>query len=246
MKILKYSYLKDSRYKITIDDKEIYLYEDIIIKENLLIKKDISEKELTRLLKENNFYELYYNALKYLKTKLRSKKEIEKYLKNINDDKNNINKVIEKLSKDGYLNDKTYAKAYIHDYFYLKNIGPLKIKKDLLELKINETIIDEELLVIKKEEQINKIKTYINKQLNLNKNKSVHALKEKLSNNLIIKGYEKEYIIEELENISFNEEDLFKKEYDKLYKKYSKKYTGKDLEYKIKQKLYEKGFKNNY
>ena len=39
--------------------------------------------------------------------------------------------------------------------------------------------------------------------------------------------------------------DLAKKEYDKLYKKLSRKYSGQELEFKINQKLYQKGFKNH-
>ena len=35
--------------------------------------------------------------------------------------------------------------------------------------------------------------------------------------------------------------DLYKKEYDKLYRKLSKKYEGKELEYKINERLYQKG-----
>ena len=38
-----------------------------------------------------------------------------------------------------------------------------------------------------------------------------------------------------------NNDDIAKKEYDKLYRKYSRKYSGKELEYKIKEKLYQKG-----
>ena len=34
---------------------------------------------------------------------------------------------------------------------------------------------------------------------------------------------------------------MVKKEYDKLYKKLSRKYSGNELEYKIKEKLYQKG-----
>ena len=35
------------------------------------------------------------------------------------------------------------------------------------------------------------------------------------------------------------------KEYDKLYKKLSRKNEGTQLDYKIKEKLYQKGFKNH-
>ena len=44
--------------------------------------------------------------------------------------------------------------------------------------------------------------------------------------------------------IKFDDDSFIaKKEYDKLYKKYSKKYSDKELDYVIRQKLYQKGFK---
>ena len=39
------------------------------------------------------------------------------------------------------------------------------------------------------------------------------------------------------------EDDIAKKEYEKLYAKYSRKYSGLELQRKIKEKLYLKGLK---
>ena len=52
-------------------------------------------------------------------------------------------------------------------------------------------------------------------------------------------------IIEIFDNLDLNKNDLLKKEYDKLYKKLSLKYSGKELENKIRNKLYQKGFTIN-
>ena len=40
-----------------------------------------------------------------------------------------------------------------------------------------------------------------------------------------------------------SDDDIAKKEYDKLYKKLSRKYSGSELELKIKQKLFQKGLR---
>ena len=56
-------------------------------------------------------------------------------------------------------------------------------------------------------------------------------------------GFKKNLIQQEISKIDFaDDKDLAKKEYDKLYKKLSRKYSGRELELKIKQKLYQKGF----
>ena len=56
-------------------------------------------------------------------------------------------------------------------------------------------------------------------------------------------GFKKNLIQQEISKIDFaDDKDLAKKEYDKLYKKLSRKYSGRELELKIKQKLYQQGF----
>ena len=87
-------------------------------------------------------------------------------------------------------------------------------------------------------------KKYINKKVKTNTNKSQKSLKEKIIQTLINDGYPKEDIIRNLNDISFDDSTIEKKEYEKLYKKLSKKYSGKELELKLKQKMYQKGFYN--
>ena len=91
--------------------------------------------------------------------------------------------------------------------------------------------------------------TYVNGvkrhgQVKLNRNRSNIMLKRKIEKNLIDLGYHNYLINESLSKINTDDQELYKKEYDKLYKKLSRKYQGKELELKIKQKLYQKGFKS--
>ena len=44
MKILKYKKIKGNEYKIITDKEEYKLYDDIIIKHELLLKKEINKK----------------------------------------------------------------------------------------------------------------------------------------------------------------------------------------------------------
>ena len=68
------------------------------------------------------------------------------------------------------------------------------------------------------------------------------VLRKKIYNDLIMMGYDTHLINKVLDEIDFsNDKDMVKKEYDKLYKRLSRKYSDKELEYKIKEKLYQKG-----
>ena len=79
MKIKKYKKDKNNKYKVLIDDEEITLYDDIIIKYNLLMKSEIDVSIYNEMIKENSLLFGYYEAIKCITKKMRSKKEIEEY-----------------------------------------------------------------------------------------------------------------------------------------------------------------------
>ena len=154
---------------------------------------------------------------------------------------NDIEKTIDKLTKNGYLNDEYYSKCYINDRINLSIDGPLKIRKYLDNMNINSDIY-EKYLSFDKDLIYERINKYINKQFKANK-KSIFMFKNKMLNNLINLGYLKEDINHCLENInSNNQEELKNKEKEKLYKKLSHKYKGEELDRKVREKLYQKGF----
>ena len=88
---------------------------------------------------------------------------------------------------------------------------------------------------------IEKINKLINKKLPSNKDSS-YMFKQKITNYLINLGYNKEQVLNSLNNINFNESNNLKKDYEKIYNKCIKKYQGKELIVQIKSKLYRKGY----
>ena len=185
MKIIKYKKLPGNKYKITLDNNDVILYDDIIIKNMILLKKDIKEDELKQYLNENIFYEGYYKALNYIKFRMRSTNEIEKYLaKEVSKDL--IEKIILNLTKEGYLNDDYFTKCYINDSINLKNIGPNKIIHELEKLGIDKSIIDKNIKVFTSSKEEEKIKKIIDKKVKTNKNKSIYNLKNNIKLNLRI------------------------------------------------------------
>ncbi len=247
MKLLRYEKKKNGVYQVFFDnDYNVDINEELILKYQLPFKKEITEVELEKILSENEKYIAYELSLKYISTKLRTKKEIEIYLqkKNISDIK--IKEVIELLEKNKVLDDNIYANAYINDKILLSNDGPNKIVKDLKELGINEELVKKSIERFDIELQKEKIDKIISKEIIRNKNKSNRALKEKIIQKIYMLGYDKQLIIENINNKSFdNEQELAKEQYDKIYKKLSKKYSGTELDLKVKQKMYSLGFRIN-
>lgn len=244
MKIDKYKYLGNSKYRLLIDDKEYFLYEDIIIDNNLLSKKNITKEKLDNILKDNSFYDGYYMAISILKRRMRSKKEIFIYLEKQETEKSYINKIVDKLEHEGYINDELFCRSYINDAILLTDNGPLKLKRNLEKLGIEETIIDKNLLLFDKEKIKEKIKKIGYKELRLNKKYSSNEIRQKIKNKLLLKGYYMEDILDYLEDITFDDTKIKDETKKKIYDKLSKKYSGKELEFKVKQKLYSKGFRD--
>ena len=87
-----------------------------------------------------------------------------------------------------------------------------------------------------------KIDKIIRISIKSNRNRGGVVLKNKIINDLINNGYSYDVITKVISNYEFDNDSIIaKREYDKLYKRLSRKYSGKELEYKIKEKLYQKG-----
>ena len=69
-------------------------------------------------------------------------------------------------------------------------------------------------------------------------------LKLKIIKELKNKGFYSEQINLVINDFDFiDNKEIYNKEYNKLKNRLSKKYSGNDLEYQIKIKMYQKGFK---
>ena len=219
MEIIKFKKIGRNKYKITLDNIEIVVYEDIIFKYDLLIKKNIGIKELDKIIDDNRYYEAYYLALKYIEIKMRSKKEIIDYLKQKDIEYIYIDFAINKVDSLGLLNDKQYIEAFINDKINLSSDGPFKIRRSLIELDFDENDIDDYLNKIDNSVWEDKLKKIVNKKVSLIKNKSYFMLISKLSNDLYLLGYDKYMIDEELSNIKYDNSSI-KKEFVKAVKKF--------------------------
>ena len=241
MKIIKYTKLKNNKYKLFLDNNDtITLQDDVILKNNLLLTKEINNVD--KLLKDNAYFEAYNKSLKYITRKIRVEKEIIDYLKK-DFDRDVINYVIDKLKKNNYLNDELYVKSYVHDQVYLTNNGYYKILRDLKNLEIDEELIISYLNEIENNVWLDKIDKIISKKVKANNKYSSNYLKEKILCDLNNLGYEKNNILEVLSNYNFKDnEDILNKTYDSLFTKLSKKYEGKELKLQLLNKLMSKGF----
>lgn len=243
MKILKYKKKRNGQYELQLESgEELILYEEVILKFELLLKKKIEQSEKEKVLLCNQEYDVYYVALKALKNRFRSVKDLKELLLKKEYPVEYVEKAIDKLLKQGYLNDQSFAKAYINNQMITSSKGPRKFEKELLDKGVQSDIIFKELEVFTKEEQISKIKKIATRLIKSNRSRGGAVLRRKITHDIQMAGYDVSLINSVLSTMEFGDtKDIAKKEYDKLYRRLSRKYSGRELDYKIKEKLYQKG-----
>lgn len=243
MKILKYKKKRNGQYEIQLDSgKGLCLYEEVILNFSLLLKKNIDEEELDEILLSNQEYDVYYVALKSLKNRFKSVKELRISLLKKEYPVESVESAIHKLLSQGYLDDRSFAKAYINTQMITTSKGPKKIEKELLEKGVSRDIIVDELAIFTKDEQIIKIEKIANRLVRSNRSRGGIVLRKKIIQDLHNMGYSGSIVEDVLSSIDFGDtKDIAKNETEKLYQRLSRKYSGKELEFKIKEKLYQKG-----
>ena len=204
MKIEKYKKIKDNKYKIYLSNNTtIDVYDEVIIKNNLLYKKDIDEVDLNKIENENIYQDIYNTAVKYIMVRLRSVNELRNYLLKKNYELDIVESIIIKLEKNGYLNDLIFTKAFINDKLNFTTMGKYKIKNELIKLKISPEIIEKSLEEISEDKWIEKIDKLVSKYLKSNKKYSGNILRNKLYTYLVNLGHDTNLVIKSLNNYDF-------------------------------------------
>ena len=112
MEIVKFKKSKSNLYEIMLDNGLSFkLYDDVIVKYNLLVNKKFDDKFFEDVRNYNDSLDAYYLSIK---------------------------STIKRLNSEGYLNHETYIKSYINDAYNFTNNGPLKIKSSLKDLGFKE------------------------------------------------------------------------------------------------------------
>lgn len=229
---------KNSKYKLLLDDgREVITYDEVILNNKLLYNKEVNLKQV---INETNYYDVYNKVISYIDKRLRSKYEIANYLNKFDISNNDKEKIISDLSIKGLINDELFAEAFINDQFNLNNNGPFKIKQELIEHHLDEMMIEDKLSKISDEDINLKIDKLVAKRIKTDQNHSPLMIKNKLINELINKGYSKEMIINVISKYNINNNSI-DKEYDKIIKRLK----GEVSDYKIRQKLYQKGYSSD-
>ena len=245
MKITKLE-KKKRLYLLELDnDQKLYITEDTIVKFFLSKDKEISEEELKEI-KEFAQYSYGKNlALYHLSFKARTTKEVRDYLTKYEIESIIIDKVIQHLTEEKWLDDRQYARNLIETNLLSGDKGPVLLQQKIHQKGIPKSVFQEILADYDFTEVINRtakkhLKKYQGKY-------PLKAIETKIIQGLISKGFTYNQAKITLQNLELKADeettnDLILKELDKQYRKYSKKYEGYDLQQRLTQALARKGY----
>ena len=201
IKIEKYQKIAQDKYRIILATGEVLeLWAQVILNNDLLLKKELSPDLYQKVVADNLIYSGYYSSLKFISYRVRSKKEIINHLTKKEEYNEYLDQIIELLIKNNQIDDEIFAKAYINDKIKLTSWGPYKIKVELKKHNISDQLINK-YLNLSEDLVYEKALKIAQKLQNTNSNLDKYKLKNKIYNNLFRLGYEFDIISKVLNDI---------------------------------------------
>lgn len=199
MKIEKYEKLGKDKYRLYMDNGEVIdTYDEVILKNNLLLKKEITPDIYQVILVESDIYKHYLACLKYIAIRIRSTKEIYDYLKRKNASVEEIEIIIQKLTQEKALDDHYFCECFIKDKLKFTTMGEYRIINELKRHQMDSQIIEEYAYLFNEEVLLEKITKIVDKQIKSNHKLDHSKLRNKLYHQLLNLGYSSHLIVEVL------------------------------------------------
>ena len=185
MKITKLEVQKNDKNRVNLYvDDEFYsgIPAELVYLEHLKTGLEIDEKDLKKIIFENEKSKAMSRVTKYIGSSLKTQKQIRDYLRKKEYSDDTIEFVMSKLVEYNYIDDQKYAQAYVLTYG--KKYGKLKLKSQLKVKGVSEEIIE----CVLEDNKVDSIESVASKYL---KNKVMsYEVCQKLFRFLYSRGYE--------------------------------------------------------
>jgi|TARA_B100001540_G_scaffold311934_1_gene332221 regulatory protein len=131
----------------------------------------------------------------------RCRMEVIQKLKKLKIYGDSIEEYIAHLINNDFLNEKRFAESYVRGKFNNNDWGKIRIVRELESRNISQVNIENALTEINQEDYLKKVRVLSKKIINENNDKPKEKIKEKIYSRLEYKGWEKELIYEEINNL---------------------------------------------
>lgn len=140
---IKQQVKRADRYSVYLDDKYAFsLREAELLKLGLHSGQEISEEQLGEYQGESEFGKWYDRTLNLLSFRLRSEWELRDYLKRKECPQAVTEKILNKLSINGFVNDEQFAKRWVENRRLMKATSRRKLAQELQQKRIPRDIIE--------------------------------------------------------------------------------------------------------
>ena len=121
----------------------LYLAVEVFLKSGLKKGDEISEDRFSALIEQNKLFHIKQRAFRLLGRRQHSSSELRRKLWQKDYEQRLIDDVIDELTKNGYIDDKEFIRAFVAEKSKSKNWSSKKIKGELRKRGLNQSLIDE-------------------------------------------------------------------------------------------------------
>lgn len=140
---IKQQVKRADRYSMYVDGKYSFsLGENEFLKLGLHSGQEITEEELANFKGESDQGKWFDKTLNLLSFRLRSEWELRDYLRRKNCPPEIADKILNKLSINGYVNDEQFAKRWVENRRLMKATSRRRLSQELKQKRIPNEIID--------------------------------------------------------------------------------------------------------
>ena len=221
---------KANEYQVTFvaqDQRlfELTVHEELILMYRLVVGKELTSDQFEAIHAKLDLGKAYQYAVNLLSRRSYTQGEmIQKLLAREYEDFI-VDEVMKRLVQSEIINDQYYAIQYVSHHMNLGKKGPNLLNRELLEKQINQCYVTEALKLYSDEKQQENIERLHQQQIRQNNKYGSFYLKQKVSQNLMLKGFNRELIEACVNQVTIDDEDereLLEKELLKLMRKHQK------------------------
>lgn len=235
------------RFNVFLDDQYAFsVHESVLVKFELSKGKVLEDWAVSDMVYEDEIQKAFNRALHYLGFRMRSEQEVKDKLAEIGYGQAVILEAIVKLRRLGFVNDETFARAFVETQKKTSGQGPRAIQQKLQQKGISKELQEQILHEYAGDEQVEIARKMAEKESRKNKAESPQQKETRIQQSLLRKGFSYEIIKEALSSLLFEiEED----EWDELvmtvggkaWRRYESKFSGFELHQRVKRSMYQKG-----
>ncbi|MEW9031975.1 MAG: RecX family transcriptional regulator [Planifilum fimeticola] len=190
------------RYRIYIDDScRFTVEEDVLIKCGLTKGMAVDPDRLASILEAEEWSRARRLALRFLATKRRTSRELERMLRRKGVSSDHIKAIVDEFRRFRYLDDRAFARDWVEERRTRKGYGAARIRRELEEKGVSEELIAEALKEVDEEDEYRLAMEVAERRLSRMQSQPWPVLERRLGRQLLNRGFSPTVVFEVLERV---------------------------------------------